>query len=173
MSKLFSRNMLLYYAVPHSLIRGNNSLKARQIDGCAVSGWHESMLLRNARCSLNDTATCNWGQHSYLVFRGLRVRLSMRISCILTEVLLWDVRFWRLRLSKFWIFWQGALWNVVDRCQRVGGTRCPLLQDRSYNIKSLLIRRRLGAGSFLDVVDGKWHSALSRSWTQIHPSSSS
>jgi len=60
----------------------------------------------------------------------------MRISCILTEVLLCDLRFWRLRASKSWIFWHGALWNVVDGCQRVGGTRHPLLQDRSYHIKS-------------------------------------
>ena len=33
MSKLFSQNVLLYYALPHSLIAGNSSRKGGEVDG--------------------------------------------------------------------------------------------------------------------------------------------
>jgi hypothetical protein len=55
MSKPFPRNVRRYYAVPHSLILG----KAGKLMAVRYPVGMRSMLLRNVRCSLNDTATCN------------------------------------------------------------------------------------------------------------------
>lgn len=107
-------------------------MEGGQVDGGPVSGSYEKHAA--SKCALFLERHCDMQLRSAI--RGLRVRFSMRVSCILTEGLLWDLRFWRLRSLTFWIFWQGAVWNVVDRFQRMGRTRCSLLQDRSYNMKN-------------------------------------
>jgi hypothetical protein len=64
MSKLFSRNMLLYCAVPHSLIWSNNSLKAGQVGG-VVSGWYVKYVA--SKCALFPESHCDMQLRSTLL----------------------------------------------------------------------------------------------------------